>query len=127
MEHPGGSPFPIHGKPILYGTVHGAVGKMWTTLYTCTYQPLIELIIINKLSHSVNIKYASFKAVETVFGCRLCLSLSPGLLGQLDMSTFSLLAKLQENMAAALASVGNIDHEVYPFSTGVYYTCIFFL
>ena len=27
MEHPGASPSPIQGKPILYGTVHGAVGE----------------------------------------------------------------------------------------------------
>ena len=27
MEHPGASPSPIQGKPIIYGTVHGAVGK----------------------------------------------------------------------------------------------------
>jgi DNA damage-binding protein 1 len=61
MEHPGASPSPIQGKPIIYGSVHGAVG----------------------------------------------------LVVQLDMSTFSVLAKLQENMAVAIKSVGNIEHEVY--------------
>ena len=42
------------------------------------------------------------------------------------MSTFSLLSKLQEKMAAAITSVGNIEHEVYPcpLSMCVYvYTC----
>ncbi|CAI8053753.1 DNA damage-binding protein 1 [Geodia barretti] len=61
MEHPGASPSPIQGKPIIYGSVHGAVG----------------------------------------------------LVVQLDMSTFSVLAKLQESMAAVIKSVGNIEHEVY--------------
>lgn len=61
MEHLGSSPSPIQGKPILYGSVHGAVG----------------------------------------------------LIGQLEVSTFSLLSKLQEKMAAAITSVGNIEHEVY--------------
>ena len=26
MEHPGSSPSPIQGRPLLYGTVHGAIG-----------------------------------------------------------------------------------------------------
>jgi DNA damage-binding protein 1 len=67
MEHPGASASPIQGKPIIYGSVHGAVG----------------------------------------------------LIGQLEMSTFSLLAKLQEKMAAAVKSVGNIEHEVYPLLLGI--------
>lgn len=37
-----------------------------------------------------------------------------GLIGQLEVSTFALLSKLQEKMAAAITSVGNIEHEVYP-------------
>ena len=45
--------------------------------------------------------------------CCLCYY-DAGLIGQLEMSTFSLLAKLQEKMAAAVKSVGNIEHEVYP-------------
>ena len=28
MEHPGASASPIQGKPIIYGSVHGAVGKL---------------------------------------------------------------------------------------------------
>ena len=27
MEHPGAAPSPIQGKPLLYGTVHGAIGE----------------------------------------------------------------------------------------------------
>ena len=42
---------------------------------------------------------------------------SAGLVGQLEMSTFSILSKLQENMASAIKSIGNIEHEVYPPST----------
>ena len=28
MEHPGSSPLPVIGKPILYGGVHGSIGNM---------------------------------------------------------------------------------------------------
>ena len=35
MEHPGSSPSPIQGKPLLYGTVHGAIGRSPTqTLFS---------------------------------------------------------------------------------------------
>jgi len=35
MEHPGSSPSPIQGKPLLYGTVHGAIGRLPTqTLFS---------------------------------------------------------------------------------------------
>ena len=33
MEHPGSSPSPIQGKPLLYGTVHGAIGMSAIALY----------------------------------------------------------------------------------------------
>ncbi len=62
MEHPGSGPSPILGKPLLFGTVHGAIG----------------------------------------------------LVGQLSSETFSLLSKLQENIAKIITSVGHIEHEVYP-------------
>jgi DNA damage-binding protein 1 len=37
MEHPGASPSPIQGKPIIYGSVHGAVGTQSSQhrIYTC--------------------------------------------------------------------------------------------
>ncbi len=64
MEHPGSGPSPIQGKPLLFGTVHGAIG----------------------------------------------------LIGQLTRETFSLLSKLQDNMAKVVTSVGSIEHRVYPLT-----------
>ncbi|XP_064399977.1 DNA damage-binding protein 1-like isoform X3 [Halichondria panicea] len=61
MEHPGSGPSPIQGKPLLFGTVHGAIG----------------------------------------------------LIGHLTRDTFSLLSKLQDNMAKVVTSVGSIEHSVY--------------
>ena len=54
-----------------------------------------------------------------LYSCICCISHDAGLIGQLEMSTFSLLAKLQEKMAAAVKSVGNIEHEVYPLLLGI--------
>ena len=42
-EHPGTSPSPIQGKPILYGSVHGAVG-MATHTYLSIYLYLSNLV-----------------------------------------------------------------------------------
>ena len=39
----------------------------------------------------------------------------PGLIGQVRPEVFSLLMKLQNKMATAIKSVGNIEHESYPF------------
>ncbi len=62
MDHPGSGPSPILGKPLLFGTVHGAIG----------------------------------------------------LVGQLAPDTYTILSKLQENVAKVITSVGHINHEVYP-------------
>ncbi|XP_003389315.1 PREDICTED: DNA damage-binding protein 1-like [Amphimedon queenslandica] len=62
MDHPGaGASSLLQGKPILFGTVHGAIG----------------------------------------------------LIGTLNMDTYTLLSKLQQKMAANIKSVGNIEHEIY--------------
>ena len=33
MDHPGSTPSLLQGKPILFGTVHGAIGKPHPHLY----------------------------------------------------------------------------------------------
>ena len=42
--------------------------------------------------------------------------ISPGLIGQLKPEVFSLLMKLQNKMTSVVKSIGNIDHEEYPYS-----------
>lgn len=63
MDHPGaGASSLLQGKPILFGTVHGAIG----------------------------------------------------LIGTLNLDTYTLLSKLQQKMAASIKSIGNVEHEMYP-------------
>ena len=42
--------------------------------------------------------------------------INTGLIGQLNADTYNLLVKLQLKMADSIKSVGNIEHEVYPWN-----------
>ena len=43
-----------------------------------------------------------------------CLSLSSGIIFQLESAVFELLSRLEEKMSRVIKSVGNIVHEEYP-------------
>ena len=45
MEHPGSSPLPIIGKPILYGGVHGTIGG-YALVSTCSFLNSAHLICL---------------------------------------------------------------------------------
>ena len=51
---------------------------------------------------------------------------SIGLIGQLSTETYSLLSRLQENMAKAVTSVGHISHDVYPRNSNLGNPCPYF-